>query len=199
MIVVRRTALFASTLAVVLAVATSLAGLARAEAPKPTLIGSLPVGFYYTHDQNTKGAKNESPTGEQIEFVSPYYLGLGIAQYKSGIKANSVTFLTKDLGMTYNFLELTANIKFGPVLLAWGYGAGNVSYDPASDPAGVVKWKESQAFERFIRVGLHVSPSWSVHVAAHALYAEADQQILGVNKHGDIGAILSTAGVGYSF
>ena len=206
MTAVRRIALFAATLAIALSTAVTLA---HAEAPKPTIIGSIPVGFTYTHDQGQKGVDAQSPTGVQVEFISPYYLGIGFAQYKSAIKKKSWdlgggTTLSSDLGMTYSFLEASANIKFGPVLLAWGYGAGSVKYNPETTdtvpPGFKVKWNASQAFERFIRIGLHVSPDWSIHVASHALYAEADQEFSTGTKHsGEIGAIMTTAGVGYSF
>jgi hypothetical protein len=181
-----------------LACVASAAVVARAEAPLPTAIVSIPVGFYYTHDANDPSVKNKTPTGIQAEFITPYYLGVGVAQYKSGILKKSWNVLNDDLDMTYKFLELSANIKFGPVLLAWGYGGGSVAYSPEENPTGV-KWKESQAFERFVRLGLLVSPAWSIHVASHALVAEAEQEIFGTKRTGSIGAILTTAGVGYSF
>lgn len=195
MTALRRSTLAAAMLAAVL---TFAAAQARAEAPKPTAIVSLPVGFYYTHDANTKGVDNATPTGLQGEFLTPWYLGVGAAQYKSAILAKSWNVITQDLEMTYQFLEVSANVKLGPVLLGWGYGSGSVDYSPSVNPAGVT-WKKSQAFERFIRIGLHVTPDWSVHAAWHALYAEADQEFGGIKHRGDIGAILTTAGVGYSF
>ncbi|HEX7927462.1 MAG TPA: hypothetical protein VF678_07725 [bacterium] len=201
MTALRTSVLGCAVLAALLLAPVLSPNVARAEAPMPTLIGSIPIGFDYTHDQNTQGVDNKPATGIQVEYITPWYLGVGIANYKSGIVKNSVPSLglSDDLMMTYNFIELSANIKWGPVLLAWGYGSGSVSYSPSNNPPGIVKWKNSQAFERFIRLGLLVTPKWSIHLASHALYAEAEQEFGGGKHTGDIGAIMTTAGVGYTF
>src|SRR5690349_16228717 len=125
MIALRTSVLGCAVLAALLLAPVLSPNVAHAEAPGPTLIGRIPIGIDYTHDKGQSGAENKTPTGIQVEYITPWYLGVGLAQYKSGILQKSVNFLTDDLDMTYNFLELSANIKWGPVLLAWGYGSGS--------------------------------------------------------------------------
>lgn len=180
----------------------------HAAAPKPTLMAGIPVKFDYTYDKGDPVPQEASPTGFRLHYITPWYVGVGVAQYKSALldKGGYADILNGDLETTYGLAEITLNYAIGPVILTYGYGSGRVTYSPESMNVSGVTFtrRESQVIERFLGVGLMVSPNWSIHAAWHALSAEVDQQVKvggfvideGVD---DLGAIMSTVSVGYSF
>ena len=152
-----------SLVLIALALAAISALPARAAAPKPTIIVAVPVAFDYTEDKGQPDVKAASPTGARAHFVTPFYLGVGVASYKSAIKASSLPGLPGDLGTTYNLTELSANVTFGPVMLGYGYGAGTVSYSPQTQSTPIfpgvafqVKRKDSPVVEHFITLGIYL-------------------------------------------
>lgn len=188
--------------------ATIFASNVRAATPKPTLMAGIPVKFDYTYDKGDPVPQEASPTGLRVHYITPWYVGFGVAQYKSALldKGGYADVLNGDLETTYGLAEITLNYAVGPVILTYGYGSGRVTYSPESmDVSGLTfTRRESQVIERFLGVGLMVSPNWSIHATWHVLYAEVDYQAKFsgfVIDEGmdDLGAIMSAVSVGYSF
>jgi hypothetical protein len=191
-----------------LLLAAILSSGAHAAAPKPTVLAGIPVKFDYTYDQGDPVPHEASPTGIRVHYITPWYFGVGVAQYKSALldKGGYSDLLDGDLETVYRLTELTFNYAIGPVILTYGYGSGRVTYSPESMTISGVTFtrRESDVIARFLGIGILISPTWSINAAWHALSAEVDQQVkvggfvLDEGKD-SLGAIMTTVSVGYSF
>ncbi len=164
----------------------------------------LPVALQFTEDDDDDDAEPSSLSGYDLAVFSPWYVGVGITGLNTGIKGFALN--GQNLDLAYTIVNILGKFTIGDLVLGLGVGRGTITFDPKTSSSGNIEqtFSGGDVRQTIIFAGWKVTESLDVHVSQHAILAEGvqvDTKIFGVpfEDQGDIGAFMTTLGLGYYF
>ena len=175
------------------------AATAKAEDGWAVSVG-VPVNYKFSKDDATGQAPDAiTPSGIRVMAVTPIRLGVGFGKYTGGFADNIFPWSQRKI--EYSFLEIQFNLPVDPVVFAIGFGLGGADFTPASATSGPFTWEfqHSNAQEWFLVAGYRLTEQLDVQASLHAMTINAQFTVNGTEGTGDIGATMTTVGVGWHF
>jgi hypothetical protein len=173
-----------------------------ASAQQPwSLSVDLPVALHFTGDGD---AEPTSVSGYDLAVFSPWYVGVGLTRLHTGIKDFALN--DQNLDLAYSIVNLLGKFTIGDLVLGLGIGRGTIAFDPETSTSGAITqtFSGGDVQQSFLFAGWKVTGNLDIHASQHAILAadvKVDTEIYGVpfEDQGDIGAIMTTLGLGYYF
>lgn len=180
----------------------AIAAATPAAAQQPwSLSVDLPVALHFTGDGD---AEPTSVSGFDLAVYTPWYVGVGVTSLHTGIK--DLTLNEQNLDLAYTIVNLLVKVTIRDVVLGLGGGRGTVAFDPETSTNGPITqtFSEGEVRHSIVFVGYKVTETLDIHVSRHAILAadiKVDTEFFGtpIEDEGDIGAIMTTIGLGYYF
>lgn len=175
------------------------AATARAQDGWGVSVG-VPVNYKFSKDEVTGQAPDAiPPSGIRVMALTPVRLGIGFGKYTGGFADDIFPWSKRKI--EYSFLEVQFNLPVDPVVFAVGFGLGGADFSPASVTAGPFTWEfmHSNAQEWFLVAGYRLTEQLDVQASLHAMTIDAKFELNGTPGSGDIGATMTTVGVGWHF
>lgn len=164
----------------------------------------LPVALQFTDDDGDADAEPSSLSGYDLAVFSPWYVGVGLTGLNTGIEGFALN--GQNLDLAYTIVNLLGKFTIGNLVLGLGVGGGSITFDPKTSTNGSLEqtFSGGDVRQTIIFAGWKVTESLDIHVSQHAILAEGVQvetryNGLSFEDEGDIGAIMTTLGLGYYF
>lgn len=161
---------------------------------------AVPLGLRFTDDPQTPTPPAaDFPTGLRLALLTPMYVGVGIASYRTGFDTNA--FPAAGRAVRVRLAEVQGMLPVPDGWVALGYGLGDAVFEPVSATSGVLtqEYLPSDAQEWFALAAFGIGDAWEVQLGFHLLQVDLRYRTNGAEATGRLDAQLLTGGAGYRF